>query len=302
MTTSSSPDNTLRIVFEKEQSEVSAELLIGSLMHTSEIIHAINREMGPEKKIDIKIKPFKEGSFEINIEIVEQACAWLFSSDSFSYVANVVTVTGGIYSLARFLKGRRPKSVKAEGPHNIVTNYLGNVYYVDKRSYQIFNGSQEVRKQMQEQFQELEKFSDITGFRFEGGGETIRTDREEFSTLGKPIPTTDETPEPRIQVLENISLLILRASFDPKLPWDFLYDGRKISARIKDEEIWKTIDRGESFSKGSRMLVDLEETRTFDAELREYVLGKDSYHVLHFKEHLPASAQPQPADTFFDKE
>lgn len=298
MTTSSSPDNTLRIVFEKEQSEVSAELLIGSLMHTMEIIHAISREVGPEKKIDIKIKTFEQGSFQVNIELVERAFGWLFSSEGIAYTSGIVTIASGIYALAKHLKGRRPKSVTAEGSQKKIINHFGDTYYVDNRSYHLFNSSENIRKQVREQFQELEKYSDITGFRFEGGGETTRADRDEFSAMGRPIPTCDETPEPQIRVLENVSLLILRPSFDPNLPWDFLYDGRKISARVKDEEILKIINRGESFSKGSRMLVDLEETRSYDITLGEYVIGRDGYHVLRFKEHLPA----QRTATLFNEE
>ena len=55
-------DELLRVVFENDRNEVSAELLIGSLMHTSSILHAINRELGEEKEIDIKIKAFEQGS------------------------------------------------------------------------------------------------------------------------------------------------------------------------------------------------------------------------------------------------
>lgn len=291
-------DNLLHIVFENERSEVSAELLIGSLMHTSALLHAINGELGEGKQIDIKVKAFKQGSFQVTIELVERAFSWLFSSEGMNYTAALVTVAGGVYQLVKHLRGKRPKSVKTEGDKTTIINHYGDIIQVDQRSYHIFNRSEEVRKQAQEQFQELEKYSDITGFRFEGGGETVRTDQSEFAAMGKPIPTSDEDPAPQVRVIQDARLLILRPSFDPKLPWDFLYDGRKISARVKDEEIWRIIDQGESFSKGSRMLVDLEETRIYDPELDDYVLTKDSYHVLHFKQHLPASRTA----TLFDEQ
>lgn len=281
-------DELLRVVFENDRNEVSAELLIGSLMHTSSILHAINRELGEEKEIDIKIKAFEQGSFQVVIELVERAVCSLFSSESVSYAASITTVATGVYGLVKHLRGKRPKSVKSQGDRVTIINHDGDVYNVDQRSYQIFNRNPEVRKQAQKQFEELEQYSDVTGFRFEGSGEVIRADRMEFRAMGQSIPTIDDVPEPQVRLIEDARLLILRPSFDPKLPWDFLYDGRKISARVTDESIWRIIDGGESFSKGSRMLVDLEETRNYDPEFGEFVLGRDSYHVQRFKRHLPA--------------
>lgn len=293
---SRSASGRLHIVFENERSEVSAALLIGSLMHTTSVLQSVGQSLGDGGELDIKIRAFEQGSFQVVLELAERTASWLFSATGVGYVSDVISIARELYALTKHLGGKRPQSVARSGGQVTIINHYGGSIHIDQRSYQIFNSDEAVRRELQKQFEELSAYKEVSGFRFEGGDEVVRAEQSEFSAMGRPIPTQSDRPEPEVRLLEDVRLLILRPSFDPKLPWDFLYEGRKISARIKDEAILAIVDSGERFSKGSRMLVDLEETRFWDEELGEFTLERDSYHVLRFKQHLPAAH----AVTLFD--
>lgn len=298
--TSTCTDNTLCIVFENDRSEINIDLLINSLKRTTTLIHSVNQDLGLGDDIDIKVKPFKKGSFEINLELVRLACSSLFSPELIGYTSDITTVVQGLFALTGFLQGKRPKKVETHGEQIYIVNESGATTYIDNRTYNTYYNSEPIRKQVEDQYKDMGQHPDVTGFRVESGKKKVTIKREEFAALAESAVTNNEAPAPHIQTLENVELLILRPSFDKKLPWDFLYDGRKISARVRDETIWDLVNQGESFSKGSHMLVDLEEVRTFDSNYNTHVINKDSYHVLRFKKHLPA--QRNTASLFDDSE
>ena len=97
--------------------------------------------------------------------------------------------------------------------------------------------------------------------------------------------------EPIKEILTDKNILIIRPSFTKDLKWDFVFQGQKISAKMEDEEMIKIIDNGEQFSKGDYMLVDLEVTKFYDSDLDTYLINKDSYKILKFKQHIQSPKQ-----------
>ena len=115
--------NDFKIIFDSDTHEVDIETLIGCLMHTSNVIQEVNKDLATEKKIEVKIKALEKGSFEIHIELVEKLIQSIFSNDAIQYASGIVSVVGGLYSFVKFLGGKKPKEIIQKGDKFEITNY-----------------------------------------------------------------------------------------------------------------------------------------------------------------------------------
>lgn len=278
--------NDFKIVFASEKHEVDIETLIGCLMHTSNIIQEVNRSLGTEKKIEVKIKALEQGSFEIHIELIEKLLDSIFSKDNINISAEIISVVAGLYGFVKWLKSNIKKTEKVDDGVE-VTLENGDKTTININVYNTFNESKIVRESIAKQISALEKNKDISGFKFESNETNVYISDEEFSSVVKTISSLNsEAKEPIKDILENRKILIIRPSFDKDLKWDFVFDGQKISAKMNDEAMIKVIDNGEQFAKGDYMLVDIEVTRFYDNDLGVHLITKDSYKILRYKEHI----------------
>lgn len=286
-------ENDFKIVFDTETHEVEVETLIGCLMHTSNIVQEVNKNLDTNKKIEIKIKALEKGSFEVHIELVESIIANLFSNESISIAANIITVVGGLYSFAYFLKGHKPQKVeKQDGDKVKITNNNGEVTIIKGNVYNIYSENEQVRNSISKQFSVLEKNKDITGFKFQSNEVETCISDEDFQLVATKLDSLDQTAkDPIKEELTDKKLLIVRASFVKDLKWDFVYEGNKISAKMDNAEMIRIIDEGEQFAKGDYMLVDLEITKFYDADLGVHLITKDSYKILRYKQHIKSPKQ-----------
>lgn len=279
--------NDFKIVFDSERHEVDVETLIGCLMHTSNIVQEVNKSLGTEKKIEVKIKALEKGSFEVHIELIEKLLSSLFSDKSINYGSGIVTIVGGLYAFASWLKGRKPSRIEKKGDEVELTNDKGEKTIININVYNIFNENKAVRDSIAKQFSVLEKSEDVIGFKFESNVTNTYIPEEHFSEVATKLDTlNNEDKEPIREVLTNRKILIIRPSFDKDLKWDFVFEGQKLSAKMEDEAMIHIIDQGEEFSKGDFMLVDLEVIKFYDNDLGIHMITKDSYKILRYKEHI----------------
>ena len=261
-------------------------------MHTSNIIQEVNRCMETDKKIEVKIKALEKGSFEIHIELIEKVIQSIFSNDSVQYASGIVSTVGGLYSLVKFLAGKKPKEIQQDGDQVKITNNFGSVTVINRNIYNIYNESKVVRDHISKQFSVLESNEDISGFKFESNDISTYVSEEEFSAVSSKLDTLGEDQkEPIKDIVKDKNILIIRPSFSKDLKWDFVFEGQKLSAKMEDEEMIKIIDNGEQFAKGDYMLVDLEITKFYDAELGIHLITKDSYKILRYKQHIKSPKQ-----------
>lgn len=73
--------------------------------------------------------------------------------------------------------------------------------------------------------------------------------------------------------------------------WDFLYNGVKISATVQDENFWKQINSGKSFSRGDSLVADLRIIREYDPSVAAYI--NKGYQVINVREHHPRGYREQ---------
>lgn len=285
-------DNDFKIIFDSQRHEVDVETLIGCLMHTSNIIQEVNKSLHTEKKIEVKIKALEKGSFEVHIELVEKLLESLFSSQNVTYGAAIVTIVGGLYSLAKSLNGKKPAKIEPKGDTTEVTNINGDITIVQNNVFNIYNDNRYVRDSIAKQFSVLEKSPDVSGFSFNSNKVNTYIAHTDFPLIATKLDDLDEiSKEPIKEVLTDKKVLIIRPSFTKDLKWDFVFQGQKITAKMEDDDIIKAIDNGEHFSKGDYMLVDLEVTKFYDSDLETHLITKDSYKILKYKEHIQSPKQ-----------
>lgn len=285
-------DNDFKIIFDSERHEVDVETLIGCLMHTSNIIQEVNRSLQTEKNIEVKIKALEKGSFEIHIELVEKLLESLFSSQNVTYGAAIVTIVGGLYSLAKSLNGKKPTKIEPKGDTTEVTNINGDITIVQNNVFNIYNDNRYVRDNIAKQFSVLEKSPDVSGFSFNSNKVNTYISHTDFPLIATKLDDLEGvSKEPIKEVLTDKKILIIRPSFTKDLKWDFVFQNQKISAKMEDEEMIKIIDNGEQFSKGDCMLVDLEITKFYDKEINTHLITKDSYKILKYKQHIQIPKQ-----------
>ena len=247
--------NDFKIVFDSEKHEVDVETLIGCLMHTSNIVQEVNRSLGTEKKIEVKIKALEKGSFEVHIELVEKLLYSIFSRENLTVASEIVSVVGGLYGFANWLKGRKPSKIENKGDKVEITNDKDEKTIININVYNIFNENKAVRDNIAKQFSVLEKSEYIEGFKFESNEVSTRISEEDFSAVATKFDTlNNENKEPIREILTNRKILIIRPSFDKDLKWDFVFEGQKLSAKMEDKAMIHIINQGEEFSKGDFML------------------------------------------------
>lgn len=290
-----------KIIFGNEDNEVSAETLIACLMHTTTIVHEANKVFGGGKKIEVNIKAFQKGSFEVQIELVHTALDAVkdfFVSGKAGYVADIIGIVGGVYAIAHHLKGRMPKGIAKDKEKNVyrITNQYNQSIVVDQNTFNFFSENATARRAAERQFEVLAGNDKVDSFTFEGGGVKEVIEREDFVAVSTPL-TTAQDFAPEVSVKSDVQIQILRPSFSADLKWDFIFEGQKLSAKMKDEALLKIIDEGEQFAKGDCMLVDLEVTKFYDEELGAYMLTKDSYKIIRYIEMVKVPRQ----GNLFDK-
>ena len=276
-----------KIKFGNTSNEIDVDTLISSLMYMSNIIQEVNKELDTDKRIEVKIKALEKGSFEIHIELVETIIKSLFSKDNVAYTSEIIGIVGGLFAFAKFLGGEKPKEIVTTSDQSIkITNHNGNATVFQNSVVNIYNDNNLVRDYISKQFNALEKSDDVSSFEILDKEDTVLThiERQEFPLLAKKIQS--ETKKSEVELLSNEKMQIIRPSFSMELQWDFIYKGTKISAKMIDEKLIESIDRGENFAKGDLMVVDLEITKFYDAEFDAYMITKDSYKIIKFKNHI----------------
>ena len=281
--------NEFKIRFIGELNEIDVNVLISSLLHTTNIIQEINKELNTDRKIEIKIKALDGGSFSIYIELLESIVQYIgniFTSGE-NVAGNLIKILVEILGLRKFLKGRKYKKAEKEGNIVKIENLNGNIIVVKNSTFNIYDKNQPIKDAIAKNFETLHGDPSITGFEITDTNEKpmINIERKDFEDMS----IKDETTEEKRNILEKATLNIIKLSFEGKYKWEFYYRGNKISANILDEPFNNLIDGGEKFAKGDKLKVDLEITQIFDSSANTFI--NKSYQIKHVVKHIPRKEQ-----------
>jgi len=106
----------------------------------------------------------------------------------------------------------------------------------------------------------------------------------EYMSLPAPLPESDTRIKP-----EEAILTIFKVIFEKGYKWQFYYQGNKISATINDESFFDQIDRGAKFSKGDKLIANIEIKQVFDKTIQAYI--NKEYSVVMIKKRIPRDEQ-----------
>lgn len=284
------------IKFDGQTHQIEANTLINSLLHFTNVVHEINRELGEDQKVTINIKAHQEGSFEVLLNLIKdvtEASQTLFPAVISTNVSLLINTVSGVYNAYKFLKGDKPKTIEStEGGVVKIENVSGDVTYIDNRIFNIIQGNQIVRNNLAQGFDTLDKDVNVTGFEFLKENQSLlNIQREEFQSLAAGGDNGELQKDERLLTIGQAMLRIVRLSFDPKMKSDFLYEGNKIVSWVVDIDFYKMIDKGEAIRKGDVLECVLEIKQQYEPSIAEYV--NKSYKVIKVNNHHPRSEQQE---------
>ncbi|WP_158712951.1 hypothetical protein [Parabacteroides pacaensis] len=280
---------TMQIKFEGQNSQVDANTLVNILIHYNNLIEIVNKEYGQgEKRISLRVNAIEKGSFIIDLSPIENIVKTLFSGEGIAYVAGVVSITGGIYELYKWMKGKPIKSKEdKETAEKILKS--GNTT-ININTINIYNLRQS-RETISKSIETANQDESVEGISYSFGKEDDKVvyKRKEFSELiYTDFDSENDLPGEEFEDVET-SLNIRSLSFEKGGVWGFVYNGFPIKSTVKDEVLMEHINSGAKFAKGDSIKVVLRIMKQWNPEYKTYI--NKSYKILEFKEHIQAPKQ-----------
>jgi hypothetical protein len=276
-------DNSFKLIFDGQQHQIDANVLINSLLHTTNIIQEANRYLDSSRKIKIDVKAMEKGSFIVGLSLSDVSAMMGVFADASVGIATVIGLVAGVIQLKKKLKGKRPKKVEDKGDEKVITDSEGNVYTVHCNTFNVYQ-NKVVQEALAKNFETINEDAAIEGFSVVDSNDKIlaSVERENFAFMAE-VPEEVEYGD-KEELVENARLHIVRLSFDNTLKWEFYYNGNKITAKVKDPEFYERIDNGQSFSKGDVLDVTLQIAQKFDKTINTYY--NTSYQVVKINHHI----------------
>lgn len=285
-------NDQLKIKFDGDTQDINLLTFSKTLENINTMIVEINREQnkitGLNRKVDIRIKALSPGSFKVTIDIIQELMDSLLTTENVAYAASVVTILSGIFGIRKFLKGKKPESVKNIDAHVEIKNTIGEVTIIEKNTYNIYQSNTLVSEALNDTYYTLSQDAKVSSFNFLDKTEQpiFQSDRSEFEMNSEVLETKDEDKKISIELT---SVSINKICFEKDYKWQFYYKGIKIQAVIKDQEFFKRINEGEKFSKGDSLEVELKIIKEFSNEDNTYI--NKTYEVTRVINHLPRPSQ-----------
>uniref|UniRef100_A0A7V2ZHH6 Uncharacterized protein n=1 Tax=Ignavibacterium album TaxID=591197 RepID=A0A7V2ZHH6_9BACT len=286
-------DSDLLIKFDGELNQIDAQTLIQSLACIVTIVEEVNQELFSDQVIDIKINAISKGSFIIDIDIITKILSEvtpLLQRENVDLLAKIIAIITGIFTIRKFLKGEKPTERKDYEENIQIKNTEGSELTIDKQTFNIYNTNININAALDNHFEALNADPSIKSFQIidKKSNSIFKADKEEFAKLTSQEKFEEILAEEKIIKLRTF-LIIFKIVFDDKYKWEFIYKGNKIKAFIEDETFFKKIDKGEKFSKGDSLEVELEILQYFDHSVKTYL--NKTYRVLKVLSHIPRDEQ-----------
>jgi hypothetical protein len=258
------PNKELRVEFEGQIQMVDVNTLMSCLLNTSTIIEEINKELAKdlsnESKLQIQIKPFEKGSFDIIFCLADaqimNGISKMFSADTLGYLSNIITILTGLFQVKQFIGGVEPEQLKSidKGENIEIVNSTGSIH-VDKRTYNIYIQNSTVNDSLNNCFNSLGDIPNIDSYNLydENNNKLIEIKRDEFKAMSEKNKQHEQylniNSTTKIVDKGEVKLTVIKLDFE-KNKWSFYYEGNRINAKITDKNFFVNINNY-SFKKAS---------------------------------------------------
>jgi hypothetical protein len=283
---------TMQLELQGQEHSIDANTLVNMLVHYQTIVTEANKQLsGGSREVMLKVNTLKQGSFIIDVSVVQNILSQLFSKDTVSYVADLCDSVGGVYTLYHKFKGKPVKTEKEK--EDAVSMKMGNIN-ISINTINIYNQSS-VRQAISKSMETANEDPSVEGFAVKGdnGDTCAQFERKEFKDfIYNDFDTEDDIADEKV-IDEDTTLIIVGLNFEPGARWQFMYNGFKISMTVKDDALMQKINEGERFGKGDAIKVKLRRIQRYNKNYRTY--ENKSYKILEFHEHI---IPPKPLDMF----
>lgn len=283
----------MQIRFASDVHQIDSNTLINYLIHYNAVVGEVNNAYGRgDKKISVKINALKEGSFVIDLSLLEETIVSLFSRENAEYLANVITIVGGIYGAYKILKGRPVKTKEDRDAIDVTFNQVNQQQNVqiNQTIVNVYN-NRVVREAISKSFATVDEDINVAGVEISSDVTNIPVvfEREEFPQLQyNDFEHEEELPESIDEVVET-RLTIISLNFERGNRWQFMYNGFKIAMTVKDDALMERIEQGARFGKGDSIRVKMRIRKEYNKSYKAY--ENKSYRIVEFLEHIISPAQ-----------
>ena len=255
---------------------VSVTSAAGLMIAEDALLSDISQRFAKDEDLVWKLRPFRQGSFEIVLELVAAAAPLL--ADSPVLVAAFKALEE-FMSLKCRLAGRK-YSISG---NNVIIVEGGEQITVSPVGITLLDPGSRGGKAAEAAFVGLAGDKLITGVKFYRAGQEepfSQVERADFESFHVP----DTLAETKVDPV-RATVGIRRPSFAKDLVWDLVYEGKKIHARLEDEGFLARATSGpESFNHRDRLDVTLRITKerysVTDLWLnRSYAIEKVWHHI-----------------------
>lgn len=280
---------TFKLKFEGEVGEIDASVFASSLTNIITILEESNQQIAPQRRLNIKVRSLEAGSFIVGMTVESQPLIQtVLELVKPETVAGVVSLLVGIFKVRKALKGEKPTVIENDANNYQLTTKNGNNVIIDKRTYNIYKDNRQIARATNNMFGDLSGDPNVAGLEIldERDRSLFEAGRTEF--LGMSLDVSEEEQKIKIKAIKA-TVNIFKLVWDERYKWEFLYEGRKISAPITDEGFFKLIHAGEQFAEGDSLEVNLEIEQIFDEKANGFV--DRAFTVTKVLKHIPRAAQ-----------
>jgi len=287
-----SSNDQLKIKFDGASQDINLITFSKTLENINIMLIEINKEQnkitGLNRKVDVRIKAISPGSFQVTIDIIQELVDSLLTVDNVTYAASIVSILSGLFGIRKFLKGKKPKSVKKIKDSIAIENNIGEITIVDHPTFNIYQTNTSISESLSDIYSTLSQDPRVFAFKFLDRTEkpVFESDKSDFELCSEII---DNQSDDKRTTVELATLNINKICFEKDYKWQFYYKGNKITAAIKDEDFFKRINDGEPFAKGDSLEVELKIIKDFSDEYNTYI--NRTYEITKVIKHIPRSSQ-----------
>lgn len=262
----------ITIKFDGERS-ISIDALCSAL---SEFKKLSDLASNNEYRVEYRIVANREGSFEIDLLSIVNIATLLLNDFSRSLTKEIITVMSEWFKVKIHLNKKPPKEVKKENQRVEIKNENGEVMYTDLAGAKILENAQ-INNSVIVIGGSLQQ-DNRNGIKMNiDGEELLNLNRNDFDkiTSRESIKLEEKIKTSKVQT----RLVICKLDLTGDSKWDFIFNSKRIQAKIEDEEFKKKVSNHlVSFSKGTQIDVDMRiETEVGDDNLLLY--GTEKYFI-----------------------
>ncbi|MDY3522020.1 hypothetical protein PG614_10275 [Riemerella anatipestifer] len=164
--------NEFEIVFQGEKHEIDATILANTIKNFDILVNEINKELNPEFPLQLKVKTFEEGSFEILFALfaepaVRDTVFSVLQKDNIEFAGTVISSIADLLSIKKFLGGEKPKNVEKTGDNiTKIENNSGEIKLVNSKSGDLIFNNPVVNVTINNTFNSIDTDKDVTGLKF----------------------------------------------------------------------------------------------------------------------------------------